>query len=455
MIDWSPVEYAHNGDVAIAYSVGGDGPIDVLVVPGFVSHLEIGMSHPLVERFWSRMGRFARLISFDKRGMGLSDREGGAYTLENVVDDALAVLDATGTERAAVFGISEGGAAATMLAATHVDRISAMVQYGTYARLAKSPDYPEGVPLDRSREMWRRMQESWADPASVAWWAPSMAGDAELGDWWARLIRSGLSPGGARAVAVMYEDVDVRPLLEAVRVPTLVMYRKDDRMVPPALSQTVARGIPGAREVELPGGDHLYFTGDQESILDEIERFLTGRLTNPPADRVLATILFTDIVGSTQRAAELGDRRWRDLLERHERLTEREVEKHRGRVVKSTGDGLLATFDGPARAVRAGVAMRDSVRESLGVELRVGVHTGECELIGDDLGGLGVHIASRVESSADPGEVLVSGTVKDLVVGSGLRFEDRGERTLKGVPGRWRLHAFTADDERQHEMSMS
>ena len=453
-MDWSPIRYAHNGDVAIAYSVGGDGPIDVLVVSGFVSHLEIGMSHPLVSRFWSRMGSFARLIAFDKRGMGLSDREGSAYTLENIVDDALAVLDATGTQRAVVFGISEGGAAATMLAATHVDRVSAMVQYGTYARVTEDTDYPEGVPLERIRRFWTRMQENWADPASVSWWAPSHAGDAELEDWWARLIRSGLSPGGARAVAAMYEEVDVRPLLGAVRVPTLVMYREDDRMVPAALSRTVARGIPGAREVALRGADHLYFAGDQEPVLDEIERFLTGRLTSPPADRVLATILFTDIVDSTQHAAELGDRRWRGLLERHERLAEREVGRHRGRVVKSTGDGLLATFDGPARAVRAGVAMRDRVRESLGVELRVGVHTGECELIGDDLGGLGVHIASRVESSAEPGEVLVSGTVKDLVVGSGLRFEDRGERTLKGVPGQWRLHAFTADDERQHEMSM-
>lgn len=455
MVVWSPVKYAHNGDVSIAYSVGGEGPIDVLVLPGFVSHLEIGRSHPLVERFWNRMGLFARLISFDKRGMGMSDRDAGAYTLENIADDALAVMDAAGAGRPVVFGISEGGAAATMLAATHADRVSAMIQFGTYARVSAAPDYPEGIDLDRIRGFQDALQQRWAEPETVGWWAPSLAGDAELQEWWARLLHSGLSPGGARALGEMYEHLDVRPLLSSVRVPTLVMYREDDKIVPAALSRVVARGIPGAREVALPGADHLAFAGNQDAILDEVEQFVTGGLASAPADRVLATIMFTDIVGSTQRAAELGDRRWRELLERHERLAEREVGRQRGRVVKSTGDGLLATFDGPARAVRAGVAMRDHVRDSLGVELRVGVHTGECELMGDDLGGLGVHIASRVESSADPGEVLVSGTVKDLVVGSGLRFEDRGERTLKGVPGRWRLHAFTADDERQHEMSMS
>ena len=453
-MDWNPIRYAHNGDVAIAYTVGGDGPVDVLVIGGFVSHLEIAMSHPLVARFWERMGRFARLIVFDKRGMGLSDRDAGAYTLENIVDDALAVMDAAGAQRPVVFGVSEGGAAATMLAATHTDRVSAMVQFGTYARVSAAPDYPEGIELERVRGFQYMMRERWADPETVGWWAPSLADDAELQDWWARLMRSGLSPGGARALGEMYERLDVRPLLPAIRVPTLVMYREDDKIVPQTLSRVVARGIQNAHEVALPGVDHLIFAGDQDSVLDEIEQFLTGGLASVPADRVLATILFTDIVGSTDQAATVGDRRWRDLLERHDRLASREVGRYRGRIVKSTGDGLLATFDGPARAVRAGVALRDIVKESLDVDLRVGVHTGECEVMGDDLGGIGVHIASRVESSAAPGEVLVSSTVKDLVVGSGLRFEDRGERTLKGVPGQWRLHAFTADDERQPEMSM-
>jgi class 3 adenylate cyclase len=380
--------------------------------------------------------------------MGLSDRDAGAYTLENVADDALAVLDAVGVQRAVVFGISEGGSAATMLAAAHADRVGAMVQYGTYARVTRAPDYPEGVPVETQRAFWKEMFERWGDPIGVDLWAPSLAGDPELRDWWARLLRSGLSASGARTIGEMYEHLDVRPLLPAVRAPTLVLYRSGDRLVPPALSRTVAAGIPGAREVELDGADHLYCAGDQGAILDEVEQFLTGSLAPAPADRVLATVLFTDIVGSTERAAALGDRRWREVLERHDRLAHREVGRHRGRVVKTTGDGVLATFDGPARAVRAGIALRDAAPESLGVDLRVGVHTGECELLGEDLGGIGVHIAARVQAAADPGVVLVSNTVKDLVVGSGLRFDDRGERELKGVSGRWRLHAAVGDAER-------
>ena len=453
-MDWDPIRYAHNGDVSIAYTTGGRGAVDILVIGGFVSHLEIGLEHPLAARFYERLASFARVIAFDKRGMGLSDRDAGAYTLENIVDDALAVLDAAGSERPVVFGFSEGGAATTMLAATHADRIKAMVQFGTYARIPAAPDYPEGLDPATIQGFWDLIYDHWAEGETVDWWAPSLAGDAELRDWWARLLRSGLSPGGARGLGEMYERIDVRPLLPAVHVPTLVLYREGDTIVPPALSQVVARGIPDAREVALPGVDHLIFVGDQDAILDEIEQFVTGSLTTAPVDRVLATILFTDIVGSTDHAATVGDRRWRDVLERHDRLASREVGRHRGRIIKSTGDGLLATFDGPARAVRAGVALREAVKDTLDIDLRVGIHTGECELMGDDLGGLGVHIASRVESSADPGEVLVSSTVKDLVVGSGLRFEDRGEREFKGVPGMWRVSAFVGDDERQHEMAM-
>jgi class 3 adenylate cyclase len=445
---WSPIRYAHNGDVAIAYMTGGGGEVDVLVIPGFVSHLEIAPAFPPAARFWDRMAAFARVIAFDKRGMGLSDRDAGAYTLENLADDALAVLDAAGVQRAVAFGISEGGAAATMLAATHADRVSAMIQYGTYARASRAPDYPEGIPLEVARSFWDHMLEHWGDPVGVDVFAPSLAGDPEARDWWGRLLRSGLSPSGARAVAEMYEHVDVRALLPAVRAPTLVLYRSGDRLVAPAMAQAVARGIPGAREVELAGDDHLYCAGDQDALLDEIERFLTGSLASAPADRVLATVVFTDIVGSTDRAATLGDRRWRELLERHERLADREVGRHRGRVVKSIGDGMLASFDGPARAVRAGIALRDAAQAALDLDLRVGVHTGECEVMGDDLGGIGVHIAARVQASADPGQVLVSNTVKDLVVGSGLRFDDRGEHELKGVPGPWRLYAASGDAER-------
>jgi class 3 adenylate cyclase len=415
--------------------------LDVLVIGGFIGHLEISPTLPMAARFWDRLGSYARLIAFDKRGMGLSDRDAGAYTLENIADDALAVLDAVGVERAAVFGMSEGGPAATMLAAAHPDRVSAMVQYATYARLSRAPDYPEGVPVEALREFWRGMRENWGDPSSIRLWAPSHARDVGLRDWWARMLRSGLSPSGARAIGEMYEHLDVRPLLPAVRAPTLVLYRSGDPVVRPELSRIVARGIPGARAVELDGNDHLFCAGDQDSILDEIEQFLTGGLVSAPADRVLATILFTDIVGSTECASALGDRRWRDLLEQHERLAHREIGRYRGRLVKMTGDGLLATFDGPARAVRCGIALRDAAAMELGAELRVGVHTGECEIIGSDLGGIGVHIAARIQAAASPNEVLASSTVKDLVVGSGLRFADRGEHTLKGIPDRWRLHA--------------
>jgi class 3 adenylate cyclase len=444
----SPIRYAHNGDAAIAYMESGSG-IDLLVIGGFVSHLEIFPSLPAAQRFWDRVGSFARVILFDKRGMGLSDRDAGAYTLENVVDDALAVLDAMDVPQSAIFGISEGGSAATMLAAAHPDRVSAMVQYGTYARLGQAEDHPEGVPVDKLKAFWSRLSDDWVDPSTIDRWAPSRAGDPELHDWWGRLLRSGLSPRGARALFEMYLHLDVRPLLSSVRAPSLILYREGDRIVPPALSRGVARGIPDASEVELAGSDHLFCTGDQDALLDEIERFLTGDLMHRPVDRVLATVLFTDIVGSTERAVALGDRRWRDVLERHDRLVKREVGRYRGRVVKSTGDGVLATFDGPARAVRAGMALRSAAPETLGSELRVGVHTGECELIGDDLGGIGVHIAARIQADADPGQVLVSSTVKDLVVGSGLCFDDRGERELKGVPDTWRLFAVTGDEENQ------
>lgn len=443
---WAPIRYAYNGDVAIAYTTEGEADLDVLMIGGFVSHLEIGPTLPMAARFLDRMAGFSRLIAFDKRGMGLSDRDVGEYTVENIAEDALAVLDAVGAEKVAVFGLSEGGPAATMHAAAHPERVQAMVQYGTYARMSRAPDYPEGIPAEVLRGFWKRLRENWADPSSVAVWAPSLADDPQARDWWARMLRSGLSPGGARALGEMYEHLDVRPLLSTIRVPTLVLYREGDAVIPPAWSRAVARGIPDAREVELKGVDHLFCAGDQQGLLDEMEQFLTGRLTMPATDRVLASILFTDMVGSTEHAAAIGDQQWREVLERHQGLAHREIGRYRGRLVKSTGDGILAAFDGPARAVRAGMALSEAAPSELGVQLRIGVHTGECEAIGDDLGGIGVHIAARVQSAAEPGEVLVSSTVKDLVVGSGLRFADRGEHALKGLPDPWRLHAAVADE---------
>ncbi|HSO97392.1 MAG TPA: alpha/beta fold hydrolase [Solirubrobacteraceae bacterium] len=446
-MDWERIRYAYNEDVAIAYTTAGTGGLDLLVIGGFVGHLEIAAMLPRAARFWERLASFCRLIVFDKRGMGLSDRDVGEYTLENVAEDALAVLDAVGAEQVAVFGISEGGSAATLLAAAHPERVQAMVQFGTYARMSQAPDYPDGVPAERLRAFWREMRENWGDPGSIALWAPSHAEDPEMREWWSRMLRFGLSPSGARSIGDMYEHLDVREVLPAVQAPTLVLYRSGDRVIRPTWSRVVADGIPGARAVELDGFDHLFCAGEQQSLLDEVEEFLTGRLSPAGGDRVLASVLFTDIVGSTERAAELGDARWREVLERHDRLAQREVGRHRGRLIKLTGDGLLASFDGPARAVRAGLSLRHAAPAELGVELRVGVHTGECEAIGDDLGGIGVHIAARVQGAAGPGEVLVSSTVKDLVVGSGLRFRDRGEHTLKGVPQTWRLYAAAEDGE--------
>jgi class 3 adenylate cyclase len=442
-----PIRYARNGEVSIAYMVHGRGPVDLLFLAGFISHLEVALELEQARRFWNRLASFARVISFDKRGMGLSDREGGDYTLENVVDDALAVLDAAGSSRAVVFGISEGGSAATLLAALHPDRISAMVQFGTYPRLSEAPDFPEGVPLPLLRGAFGQMVETWGDPATIDQWAPSLAGDPEVREWWGRMLRSGGSPASMRAIAQMYEELDVRPVLSTVTVPTLVLFRTGDRVIRPELSRVVARGIPGARAVELPGNDHLFCAGDQAALLDEVEEFLTGRPAVVAGERVLATVLFTDIVGSTDHAARLGDRGWREVLARHERVVARELGRHRGRLVKSIGDGTLATFDGPARAVRSALAIREACAP-LGLELRAGVHTGECELMGDDVTGMAVHLAARVEAAAAPGEVLTSGTVKDLVVGSGLEFESRGTHALKGVPGEWPLYSVRGDAER-------
>jgi pimeloyl-ACP methyl ester carboxylesterase/DNA-binding CsgD family transcriptional regulator len=444
VLSCTPIRYAQNGDVSIAYRIAGDGPVDLLFLGGFVSHLEIGVEPPLAERFWERLGSFARVILFDKRGMGLSDS--GAYTLENIVGDALAVLDACGVERAAVVGVSEGGAAATMLAATHPERVSAMVQYGTYARVSRAADYPEGSPVEVTRRFWGRMIEKWGDPVSIDDWAPSAAHDPEVREWWARMLRSGASPGAMRMIGLMYEQLDVRPLLPAVSVPTLVLYRAGDELVRPALSRAVARGIPGAREVELAGADHLWVAGDQDAMLHEIEEFVTGRPAAAVRDRMLATVMFNDIVGSTGRAGAVGDRRWRELLGQYRRLVERELVRFRGRLVKWTGDGVLATFDGPARAVRCALAIRAGA-SALGLEVRAGVHTGECEVMADDLAGIAVHLTARVMATAKPGEVITSGTVTDLVVGSGLEFEPRGTRVLTGVPGEWRLYATAGDAE--------
>jgi class 3 adenylate cyclase len=432
--------YARSGDIQIAYQVVGDGPIDLLLVPGFVSHLEVVWEEPGARNWLEHMAAFARLILFDKRGMGLSDRPDAPPTLEQGMDDALAVLDEVGSERAAFLGVSEGGPMAMLCAATHPDRVSSLIAYGTYPRILASDDYPAGIPervLDRLFEV---MAESWGDPVALELWAPSMVENARFREWWARYLRLGTSPRGAQALLTLYKELDVRDVLDAISVPTLVLHRTGDRVVRLAAGRYLAEHIPGARLVELEGDDHFPSTGNWQSVVEEIEEFLTGQRHVQGVDRVLATVMFTDIVGSTESASRLGDRRWGDLVARHDELVRRHLERYRGRAVKTLGDGFLATFDGPARAIRCAREIAESVR-SLEIEIRAGLHTGECEFVGDDVAGMAINIGARVSSLAGPGEVLVSSTVKDLVFGSGIEFADRGEHRLKGVPGDWKLYA--------------
>ena len=436
----SPTRYAKSGDLHIAYQVAGGGPIDLVYVPTWIGQIEVLKEEPTIAAFIGRLCRFARMISFDRRGAGLSDPWIGAPTLEDQIDDILAVMDAVGSERAAIMGSLEGGALAMTFAATHPDRVSALVLYATFSRTRWAPDY-DWVPSDEERaERMEWLVAQWGQGGVTKGIAPSRAGDPAFEEWAGKMERYSASPGTIRKIMEVVGETDVRHVLPTIRVPTLVMHRRDDTFLKVEHSRYIAEHLPDARYVELEGSDGLFSVGDSEAVLGEIEEFLTGARHEPDADRVLATVMFTDIVKSTERAAELGDSEWRSLLERHDELVRREVARHRGHCVKTTGDGVLATFDGPARGIRAATAISRAVR-ALGVEIRGGLHTGEVEVIGDDVGGLAVHIGSRVMSHARPGEVLVSSTVKDLVVGSGIGFEERGARELKGVPGEWHLFA--------------
>jgi class 3 adenylate cyclase len=435
------IRYARNGDVSIAYQVVGEGPIDLVFVGGFVSHLEVVFESPLVRRFFERLGSFARVIAWDRREQGLSDRLGQPPTLEQGMDDLRAVMDAVGSDAAALFGTSEGGPMSILFAASFPERVTQLILYGTWARITWAEDYPEGTPRDAVEGWLERTVSGWGGPAGLGLFAPSAVGDEELAGWWAHLLRSGTSPRAALELVRMYLDIDVRPALPTITAPTLVLARRDDRVAPAALARQLAAMIPTSRYVELDGEDHVLFTGDQDEILDEVEEFVTGTRRERAPERVLATVLFTDIVESTRHAAAAGDRDWRQMLERHDQLVRRELTRFRGREIKHTGDGFLASFDGPARAVQCAAAITGSVRQ-IGLEVRAGVHTGECELRGDDIAGMAVHIGARVGASAGPGEVLVSSTVRDLVVGSGLSFQDRGATTLRGVPDEWRLYAL-------------
>jgi class 3 adenylate cyclase len=427
----------------IAFQVHGDGALDLVFVPGFVSHIELVWEEPAIARFLHRLVSFSRLIVFDKRGQGLSDRLGRPPTLEESMDDLGAVMDAAGSERAAIFAISEGGPMSALFAATHPDRVSSLVLYGTFARVLRTPDFKQGVSEEQFEDWTKRVREEWGGAVAVDLWAPSDVGNPEFERWWGRLLRQGTSPSGAIELMNLYREIDVRAALPAIAVPALVLHRRDDRLVPARQGEYLAERISGARYVELTGADHLPTVGDQEALLDEVEEFLVGSRGAHGAERALATILFTDIVGSTETAARLGDRRWRDLLEHHDATVRRELAVHRGREVKTMGDSFLATFDGPARAIRCATAINGDLSRS-GVEIRSGIHSGEVETIGGDVGGMAVNIGARVGALAAPGEVLVSSTVRELVVGSGIEFEERGSHRLKGAPDEWRLFAVAA-----------
>ncbi len=426
--------------VHVAYQVVGDGPFDLVLVPGFVSHLEFAWDAPEYAHYMRRLASFSRVICIDKRGVGMSDPVPvhALPTLEQRMDDLRVVLDAVGSEQAAVFGVSEGGQMAALFAATYPERAHGLVLYGTYARLRSDPDYPPGSPGEVLEAFVKETEATWGEVGEPNLYAISASRDPRFRDWLGRYAQHSASPGAAATLLRMDNDIDVRPALPAIAVPTLVLHRVDDPLIGVDHARYLADHIPGAKYVELPGDDHLFFVGDTDRLIDEIEQFLTGQRSVPSPDRILATVVFTDVVDSTRHAAEVGDQRWRELLDRHDAIMRRELERFRGREIKATGDGFLAAFDGPGRAVRCALSATHAMR-NLGLDLRVGVHTGECEQRGEDLGGIAVHIGARIAALAQPGEVLVSRTVTDLVVGSGLEFTDRGQHQLEGVPGMWPL----------------
>jgi len=440
------IQYAPSGDINIAYLAVGDGPIDVVIVPGYVSHIEIGFENPAITRLSERMLKFSRLIVFDKRGTGMSDPVEAPPTLEERMDDVRAVMDAAGSEAAALIGVSEGGPMSILFAATYPQRTLALILYGAMARSTWAPDYPWATPKEALIEAAEELTgPDFGTGNNVEIFSPSQADDPKARQWWARMERFAATPAMRAQLLKMSLDIDVRPALSLVSAPTLVLHRKGDRVVNINAGRYLAKHIKGAKLVELPGRDHLIWSGETDGIVGEIEQFLTGSRSAPvgDADRMLATVMFVDVVGSTERAAAIGDRPWAQLLESFYAVVRRQLAQSRGREVKTLGDGFLATFDGPARAVHAGQAVVAGVRE-LGLEVRVGLHTGEVQLMDDDIGGLAVHIGARIGSAASSGEVLVSSSVKDLVAGSGITFTDRGQHTLKGVPGEWHLFAATA-----------
>lgn len=434
--------FALSGDVNIAYQVVGDGPLDLVFVMGWVSNIDEFWSEPSLARFLHRLTKFSRLIIFDKRGTGLSDRvdEKSLPTIEQRMDDVRAVMDAVGSHKAALFGVSEGGPMSFVFAATYPERTHSIVTFGSYARFVPGPGHPWGRPLDQIERQYEDVVANWGKaPVGLQLRMPSRANDEAFKQWWTRYLVRSATPRAANALTRMNVQCDVRSALGAISAPALLMHRTGDRTIPVESGRYLAQHIRGAKLVELPGDDHVPWTMDMDAVLTEIEGFLTGTRPVEEADRVLATVMFADIVDSTQRAAAIGDRAWTQELQQFYGIARQQIGRYRGREIDTAGDGYFATFDGPARAVRCAQTIAREVAQ-LGLTIRAGLHTGEVEIVGEKIGGIAVHIGARVASHAAPGEVVVSNTVKDLVAGSGLQFEDRGVRPLKGVPGEWHLY---------------
>jgi class 3 adenylate cyclase len=434
-----PTRYAVSGEVNVAYQTIGDGPIDLIMIPGLVSHIEFLHEMPGYTAFLHRLSKFARVITFDKRGQGLSDRISGAPSLEQRMDDVRAVMDDIGSQRAALLGFSEGCAMSAMFAASYPERVSQLVLFGGFARYADlyGSANPEQIILDRMK--------FWGTGGMIKGVITSKAANPDAVAQFAKFERLSASPGAYKAIQLLNLQIDVRSILPTVRVPTLVLHRATDGLVPVQKGRDLASQIPGAKYVEYPDGDHAFWSGDVEAMQGDIEEFITGHRESSSADleRILATVLFTDIVDSTRSAAEMGDQTWRRLLDSHDQLAKQVVEKHRGSLIKNTGDGILATFDGPGRAVRCALALGAAAKQ-IGLPLRAGLHTGEIEIRGRDIGGIAVHAAARVMAQSRAEEVLVSRVVTDLVAGAGLKFSERGSHELKGLPGRWDLFAASA-----------
>ena len=438
MVKRTEPRYVNSGGVHIAYQVVGHGPLDLVYTPGIWSNLDVMWEWPAWAEYLERLGSFSRLILFDMRGAGLSDRGPVPPTVELQMADVAAVMDAVGSEAAAIFGGARGAAMTMLFAASYPERTRALILYAPIARSVRAPDWPYGRTEEEQRHFFDRFTREMGTARNLDLQAPGH--ELAFRRWWARFERLGASPGDWRELAEIVGQVDVRAVLPHIQATTLVLHRRGDRIVDLAQGRAVAERIEGAQFVELGGDDHIPFVGDADAIVDEVEAFLTGVRPAARSERMLATVLFTDIAGSTERASTLGDLRWRAVLSQHRIVVRELLARYRGQEIVTTGDGFLASFDGPARAIRCACEICESIRP-LGIEVRAGLHTGEVEVIGDDIGGIAVHIGARVSALAHPGEVLVSRTVVDLVAGSGIEFDDRGDHELKGVPGNWRLAA--------------